>query len=1320
MFFLAGWPCLAPAADRAAPVHSVDGSFVREWLVLGPFPARDMEPDFLANVGGEANVRPKEGDTVTRSDGTPLTWTRLRSEFDLVNLEKVLGIQSWSVAYAYCELSSDRPMDTDFRPSLYTSLVWINGKKIEPNLVRPQEPNEILRALPIHLEAGPNPCLLKLNIGALGSQEWVFTLQPLPQERASAEFLVTDGEGRPVPDALIQLYDQGEPVWRLTTGASGQAEACLYPLAKAYDLRVTSGERGAWLYGVAFQAGERRTLKLVLNEAVSILGQVLALDRSPQNAIVVQALREPDGAGTRMEHVPAGNGRIQSLLPMPPFSETVLSGTNGNFQFVNLRPGFYRLRCHGPEGFISPTNNPGEMNPGPVLVAPGRTNEFVQFVFANAKKGVWQNYQITRGLTQLNPVSIHRTSDGLLWVGTSDGTVHSYDGVSFRMLQISGNFVNSIDHDPAGTVWIGTSGGISRTVNGQIQPLGLDDRLPRRNIQSVHADSDGTVWFATSSGVGKYQGGKFITQSVEEGLPMNSIESIAHTREGVVWAGTGIGLVKVEGGKFSVPLVASGPVPMDVRSIHQSKDGALWFGGNLDGREGLFRFDGKTLGYLGAAEGVLSNAVYAVAETSNGDVWIGTKNGLSRFNGTTIVNYTEQDGLSNDWVRDIYVDQDDVLWLANGWGVSRFDPNNFFGLSHQDGLHTGSRAPTGVFAIEPDQENGFLVGTQWGGIYRINRPGRQPVVTPGSLPYVYVRQIHRDNKGTLWFGTSNGIYKQVDGALTKVLERNWVIALTSDDQGHLWFGNGWNGGGASRFEPSTGVEAVFTKKNGLPDDAVWALERSPGRGVWIGTETGLVHADGETIEDASGRLGLPKAPVYSLRRDAHGTLWISTGKGLYYWNGTNTVSITSTNGLPDEHVWCSAQTPDGTIWIGTGSNGLIGYDGKAMTVLDQRDGLLGNKVFTVAPDADRSLWVGFLDGGLSRYTRSKSRPSIRLLDVNMRGQTLTNMSGLPRTETGREVRIRYQEIDLKTHPEKRQFYYRLTSQSGGTVRAGVTKDRSFDWTPEKRGDYTFEVQAIDRDLNYSEPARVLLHAFVPWHANAWILTPAIAAFGGLLAWAFVARALYIRKSREAALLRERVRIARDLHDHLGAGLTHLAMVGDVVEQRAEQPGTVQMLARQLTESARQLTRTMGEVIWTTDPDSDTVGNFSEFLTSYAERFFGESNVRLRFEVPRQIPDLSLSAEYRSTLLTVAKEALNNAAKHAKASELRIKLEVNDHELRMSFEDNGRGFARSEVPAGHRGLGNMEQRLRDLGGQVEIESAPGRGTRVTVRVRLPRK
>jgi signal transduction histidine kinase len=273
--------------------------------------------------------------------------------------------------------------------------------------------------------------------------------------------------------------------------------------------------------------------------------------------------------------------------------------------------------------------------------------------------------------------------------------------------------------------------------------------------------------------------------------------------------------------------------------------------------------------------------------------------------------------------------------------------------------------------------------------------------------------------------------------------------------------------------------------------------------------------------------------------------------------------------------------------------------------------------------------------------------------------------------------------------------------------------------PEEKGSYSFEVQAIDRDLNYSDPARVLLQVFVPWHANPLLLVSGLILMAGLLVWGFIAGLLYLRKRREADREQERARIARDLHDQLGAGLTHLAMLGDFLKQRSDQPVVAQSLAARLSDSAYELSRTMGQVIWATDPAKDTLRSFVSFVSSYAEKFLAGSPLGLRLDFPGELPELLLPAQLRHQLFMVVKEALNNAVKHAQASKVRIGLEISDQELALTFEDDGQGFDKSQIDPSRHGLANMQKRLSDLGGTLEIATAPGRGTRIEARLPLPR-
>jgi signal transduction histidine kinase/ligand-binding sensor domain-containing protein/DNA-binding response OmpR family regulator len=1129
------------------PVHHVDGSFVREWLVLGPFPGKGLETDYLAASGGEGNIHPKEGDSITRSDGTRLIWTRLKAPSDNVSLEAVMGIQQWAVAYAYCELESDQESDSQLRAANEGNgvSVRLNGNpigKLPPHVDRNLD---IHAVLPMHLNAGRNSCLMKIGVA---QREWTFVAQPLPSGSATVELGLADAAGKVVSDAQVELYENGRVVNRLKTDTKGKAEVCLFPIARKYDVRVVSGSRGSWVLDLSVQSGEHRLLKPALSEAISISGRVSALDGSPQAAIVVQALFENAGS----VQMPANTTNL------PPFSETVLSDTNGFFSFVNLHPGKYRLRCHGADKFVylGSEQKPAAVTSDLISVPPGQSSEKVTFVLPEVKKGVWKSYPITQGLIEVEPRTVQRAADGMLWIGTSRSSLFSFDGFELKMEggapEIPGIDVLSVQPAADGTIWIGSSGGISHQISGRTQLFPFGDKLPRVTVNDIHVDSDGTVWFATASGLSRYDKRGFTTFSVADGLPSNVIVAVLRARDGLLYLLTESGLVQFDGQKFDLVQPFDRLAPRNVGSgandgryswlwtqpLYEARDGALWFGTQFDG---AYRFDGKKLTKFGTENGLLSDYITSIAQTSDNALWFGTPDGLSRFDGITVKNYVEADGLAAGFVTDLHVDSDDVIWCATKKGISRFDPNSFLRFTKLDGMRNREGRTAGVLAIETDPAGGAWIGTEWGGLFKVNGDEIQPATT--GTERQYVRRIYRADDGEIWLGMPKGIFRYENGKLRQILERSWVIALEGDNAGNLWYGQGWNGGGLSRFNLKTREEKIFTKADGLPDDSVWSIERGSGDELWIGTSEGLARFNHGKIEDLRGKMGIPSGGVFNLRRGTNETIWIGSSQGLHRFEtvsnassdpggtqadlgsvlpGFKRISITATNGLPDPLIWCSARTPDGIIWMGSDHNGLIGYDGKAMTVIDKRDGLLGNQVLALGSSTDGSLWVGTLDAGLNRFKPSPEKPSVRLREVKLDDQTLTDFSRVSRMETGHRVTIQYQEIDHKTHPDKRQFSYRLSKPSGETVFAGITKERRFEWTPRKAGAYSFEVQAVDRDLKYSAPAKLTFRVSVPWFANAWILAPTGTAIGGLIAWAFIARGLYVGKQREAARLQERL------------------------------------------------------------------------------------------------------------------------------------------------------------------------------------------------------
>ena len=354
------------------------------------------------------------------------------------------------------------------------------------------------------------------------------------------------------------------------------------------------------------------------------------------------------------------------------------------------------------------------------------------------------------------------------------------------------------------------------------------------------------------------------------------------------------------------------------------------------------------------------------------------------------------------------------------------------------------------------------------------------------------------------------------------MDRTWVLALGSDVDGNLWFGRGWAGGGATRFNPATGETTSFTSKNGLLDDAVWAVTRAREGGVWIGASLGLGRIRSGQVEDWRDRLGIETGQVRSFENESDGALRISSRRGLHRLHEGKRSSLNSADGLPDGNIWCSTRTSDGKIWMGTQSAGLVGYDGNSITQIDTRDGLTGNQIFALSESSDGSLWVGALDGGLTRFRPNSQRPGIELVNIKVDDEAHDISSELPPVEMGLRLAVAFREIDLKTHIDKRQFRYFLTHDSGETIYSGFTRERTFEWTARRPGNYVFEVEAIDRDLNYSPRVRIPIRVSSPWYLNAWIMAPAGTAGAGVVLLSLFLGFRYFEQKRISARLRDRM------------------------------------------------------------------------------------------------------------------------------------------------------------------------------------------------------
>lgn len=198
-------------------------------------------------------------------------------------------------------------------------------------------------------------------------------------------------------------------------------------------------------------------------------------------------------------------------------------------------------------------------------------------------------------------------------------------------------------------------------------------------------------------------------------------------------------------------------------------------------------------------------------------------------------------------------------------------------------------------------------------------------------------------------------------------------------------------------------------------------------------------------------------------------------------------------------------------------------------------------------------------------------------------------------------------------------------------------------------------------------------------------------------------------ARERALDRERTRIAQDLHDDVGAGLTEIMLMCESLERAVElQPGLCQRVSQVLFR-VRRLVESMDQVVWTVNPENDTVSNFISYLSSFTQGFLESSSIRCRLDVPLGLPELVLTSPVRNSMFLAIKEALNNAVKYSGASDVWLRVKYLADELCVEVEDNGKGFDPSLVEGSGNGLQNLRKRSEYVGGRMELNSIIGKGT-----------
>jgi signal transduction histidine kinase/ligand-binding sensor domain-containing protein len=963
------------------------------------------------------------------------------------------------------------------------------------------------------------------------------------------------------------------------------------------------------------------------------------------------------------------------------------------------------------------------------------------------------SWQTDQGLPQNSVISMTQSHDGYLWLATFNGLVR-FDGVRFTIFNshntpaLESSRIVRVWEDKSQCLWIGAeSGGLVRREHGVFQQINISGGKPAQLQSLCDGATPGEVWLTLVDGrLGHFASGKLEFESLV--VDGNRLLAIAPLRanDGRLFVWTDKGLVSQQNGGF----VPAGPAALkfsfSADIFAPSRRGGSWR--TLDGK--IVRVEQDKIVETHPADGWLGAGVATMFEDRAGNLWIGTLGagvGCIHPNGRREI-IGDEYGLGHGQIRSILEDHENNIWIGtDGAGLYRLRAGAFSVIDKSAGLGAD------IALAVTEAEDGLWIGTNGGGLAHVNDEGAETLNSHG-LSIVHVWTILEDRQKSLWVGTwGAGVFAKIGGQFQSVPELNVlggiVVASYQDPTGVLWFGGP---GGLARW--SAGRVKLFTRADGLSHDDIRAITDDGAGGLWIGSNGGgLNHYKDGKFTSFRHTQGLADDTVWSLYRDNENTLWIGTfGGGLSVLRDGKLKSYTTADGLPSAVICSITEDSHGYLWISSYS-GVFRV--KKAQLLAHQPGSKSGLDFFVFTKSDglpsRECTGGFQpsfcktrDGHLVYPTVkgvavvdpenlpfNPHAPAVIIEEAEIDGDSvaLDPAPAVFRVPPNRaQVEFRYTGLSYSA-PEKVRFRYKLEALDKDWQDAGSRRSVFYSHLPP--GDYRFHVIAANNDGVWNNVGSTLAVRVIPafWQ-TWWFLAACVLMVGGVIA-GFV-RYVEVRKlqqrmqllEQQHAVERERARIAKDIHDDLGASLTQITLLSELARTDLNRPAEAESHIRQISGTARELTRAMDEIVWAVNPQNDTLEDLLTYTVKFAQEHLGLARIRCRLDVPAHLPPMHLSAEIRHNLFLAIKEAINNVVKHSKATEAWLRLRSSEKSFVFEIEDNGCGIPASvqagrmddlTTPGSHNGLRNMQRRLSEIGGSFEILPRPEGGSLVRMRV-----
>jgi len=880
--------------------------------------------------------------------------------------------------------------------------------------------------------------------------------------------------------------------------------------------------------------------------------------------------------------------------------------------------------------------------------------------------------------------------DGSLWIGTegsglirySNGIFHAYGAAD----GLTDSFVRAIAEDRSGTIWVGTNNGLFQVAGDRAVRLDGTPALPAIAVNAIHQDSAGRLWIGGSRLI-TLRAGVF-QEYVLPGEPSrNRVKSILETRDGVIWVGAVSGLYRLSAqpGRFEkVPGIQG-----TVRVLRQTADGSVWVG--IVGQAGvIFRMNAN--GQLTDPVPLPNNTVLAIFQDVEQNVWVGTQAGMIRFS-QSIFNIVPLPDADNSDFGTIYQDPEGPLWAASDHlfrierGVAtEFIPSQVEGAKVRNVLRT--------------QDGALWFGTEGNGLFRTDAKSSQHFTTQDGLVNNYIRAMLEARDGSLWAGTDEGVSHLSKGRITNYQMRDGLAYLSIrsmllDHTGDLWIGTEQ---GLSHMHGNLFVRDAVV--DALRQDKVWAIHEDADGGLWFGTRNnGLYRFKSGRLTHFRTEQGLVNNSIDQILEDRLGNFWMSSPAGISLLRRKDLDAFADGDrrDFPLTFYSVSNETETVQIFGGMQTAGCITSNGDVWF-----------------PSNLGAVHVAAAAVMQARTQAEEQPPPLLVINqVMVDGIEAPPRNDIVLSPGNNRLEIRYAPVMLRSQDGIR-FKYKLEGFDKDWNQAQSRREAYYTNVPPGR--YRFIVAAFVANAPTRTSEAVLSITKRPYFYRTWWFALCILALAAAVVFAVHRMRLKQMRQRFLAVIEERNRLAREMHDTIIQGC---ASVSAVLEAVSSMNGNDTVLKEQLLNCARDQVRTTideaREAVWNLRDDGEPFEDICVVMEKMAALMSSEFNRSVDCRFSGRVFPIAKTTVHE--LLMITREAVHNAVLHGGSLRVEVRVEFEENEFTITITDYGCGFAASDQSGmqKHYGLIGMKERAKSLGGSFALESHEGEGTRVSVRI-----